>query len=162
MSTSFSSTGIYVIAGGGIKLTGGGTISSVQGMSGVPAPVMFFNTDNPATGSGQSDMDFTATGDLKLRAIDSGPFRGILAWNDGDGSNPAAQISLGGQTTLDISGTIYNPGGLVKMEGGSGVGSSTAAIQIIAWQFDVGGNSTLDMPYDPNLLYQFSVKGLVK
>jgi hypothetical protein len=154
--------GIYVIAGGGIRLTGGGTISSVQGMSGVPAPVMFFNTDNPATGTGQSDMDFTATGDLKLRAIDSGPFRGILAWNDGNGSNPTAQISLGGQTTLDISGTIYNPGGLVKMEGGSGVGSSIAAIQIIAWQFDVGGNSTLDMPYDPNLLYQFPVKGLVK
>ena len=156
--------GIYVIAGGGIKLTGGGSIQSVTGMSGIPAPVMFYNTDNPATGTGQSDLDFTATGALRLRAIDTGPYKGILIWNDGKGSNPDAGISLGGQTTLDIAGTIYSPKGLVKMEGGSGVGgaTNTASIQIIAWQFDVGGNSNLDMPYDPNQLYQFPEKGLVR
>ena len=48
----------------------------------------------------------------------------------------------------------------MKLEGGSGVGS-TAAVQIIAWQFDVGGNANLDMPYDPTQLYQFPSKGLV-
>jgi hypothetical protein len=154
--------GIYVFAGGGVKVTAGGTITSVNGGSGTPAPVMFYNTDNPVTGTGQADMDFTATGDLLLRAIDSGPFRGILIWNDGEGSDPSSEISLGGQATLDIAGTVYNPQGLVKMEGGSGVGTNSAAIQIIAWQFDIGGNATLDMPYDPNQLYQFPVKGLVR
>jgi hypothetical protein len=50
------------------------------------------------------------------------------------------------------------------MEGGSGVAGATnsASVQIIAWQFDVGGNSTLDMPYDPSQLYQFPEKGLVR
>ena len=152
--------GIYVIAGGGVRLNAGGSITSVQGGLGVAAPVMFFNTDNPVTHTGQGNLDFTATSTLKLRAIASGPYRGILLWNDGMGSNPTAQVTLGGQVSLDIAGTVYNPKGLVTMEGGSGVGS-TAAVQIIAWQVDVGGNANLDMPYDPNQLYRFESKGLV-
>jgi hypothetical protein len=154
--------GMYIFAGGGVKLNAGGSITSVQGAGGTPAPVMFFNTDDPSTHSGQASVDFTATSTLTLRPIASGPYRNILIWNDGAGSNPTAQISLGGQTTLDIAGTVYNPEGLVKLEGGSGVGSAnTAAIQIIAWQWDVGGNANLDMPYDPNQLYQIPQKGLV-
>ena len=154
--------GMYVFAGGGVKLNAGGSITSVQGSGGTPAAVLFFNTDDPGTGSGQADVDFTATSTLVLRPIASGPYRNILIWNDGSGSNPTARIALGGQTTLDIAGTIYNPKGLVTLEGGSGVGSAnTAAIQIIAWQWDIGGNSTLDMPYDPGQLYQIPQKGLV-
>ncbi|HET7026894.1 MAG TPA: pilus assembly protein TadG-related protein [Candidatus Limnocylindrales bacterium] len=156
--------GLYIMAGGGVKLNAGGSITSVQGGSGGPAPVMFFNTDDPKTGSGQSDIDFTATSTLSLRPIATGPYTNILMWNDGNGSNPAARITLGGQTVLDIAGTIYSPKGLVTLEGGSGVGGSPtnrAAIQIIAWQWDVGGNATLDMPYDPNQLYQIPQKGLV-
>lgn len=155
------SPGVYIIAGGGIKLNAGGSITSVQGGAGAPAPVLFFNTDNPATGTGQSNIDFSAQSTLKLRAIDSGPYKGILMWNNGLGSNPTSEISLGGQTNLDIAGTIYNPEGHVKMEGGSGVGS-TAAVQIIANTFDVGGGANLDMPYDPNGLYSFERKGLVR
>ncbi len=154
--------GMYIFAGGGVKLNAGGSITSVEGAGGTPAPVMFFNTDDPSTGSGQANIDFTATSTLILRPIASGPYRNILMWNDGSGSNPTARISLGGQTTLDIAGTIYNPEGLVTLEGGSGVGSAnTAAIQIIAWQWDVGGNGALDMPYDPDQLYQIPQKGLV-
>ena len=153
--------GIYVIAGGGVTLSAGGSITSVQGGTGGPAPVMIFNTDNPVTHTGQDKLDFTAQSTLKLHAIDSGPYQGILVWNDGAGSNPTAIVTLGGQTNLDLTGTIYSPKGLVTLEGGSGVGS-TASVQVIAWQFDVGGNSTLDMPYDPSQLYQFPVKGLVR
>ena len=154
--------GMYIFAGGGVKWTGG-SITSVQGVGGIPAPVMFFNTDDPSTQSGQEDIDFNAVDTLTLRPIASGPYRNILIWNDGTGSNPGAEISLGGQATLDIAGTIYNPGGLVRLEGGSGTGSAnTAAIQIIAWQWDIGGNASLDMPYDPNGLYQIPQKGLVR
>jgi Putative Flp pilus-assembly TadE/G-like len=152
--------GIYIIAGGGVKLNAGGSITDVQGASGTPAPVMIFNTDNPVTHTGQASLDFTAQATLKLHGLASGPYRGIVVWNDGNGSNPTAAITLGGQTSLDLAGTVYSPKGLVTMEGGSGVGS-TAAVQIIAWQFDVGGGSNLDMPYDPNQLYRFDEKGLV-
>lgn len=154
--------GMYVFAGGGVKWTGG-SITSVRGVDGAPAPVMFFNTDDPSIGTGQGNVDFNAVNTLTLRPIASGPYRNILIWNDGAGSNPGATISLGGQATLDIAGTIYNPKGPVKLEGGSGVGSAnTAAIQIIAWQWDVGGSSALDMPYDPDGLYQIPQKGLVR
>jgi len=151
--------GIYFIAGGGIKLNAGGSITSAQGAAG-PAPVLIVNTDNPVTHTGQSNVDFTATSTLKLAALDTGPYKGILVWNDRSGSNPSASVTLGGQTSFDISGTIYSPKSLVTLEGGSGVGS-TASVQVIAWQFDVGGNATLDMPYDPADLYQFPAKGLV-
>ena len=155
--------GMYIIAGGGVKLNAGGSITSVQGGSGAPAPVMFYNTDSPTCASGgpcQADVDFQASAELKLHAIGSGPYKGILIWNDGKGSNPTSQIFLGGQIQLDVAGTIYSPKGFVKIDGGSGVGSS-AAIQVIAWQFDVGGNSVLDMPYDPAALYHIDYKGLV-
>jgi hypothetical protein len=152
--------GVYIIAGGGIKLTNTGSITSVQGGTGGPAPVLIFNTDNPSTGTGQADIDFTANATLKLAAIADGPYKGIVVWNDGKGSNPGARIDLTGQSSVDISGTIYSPKGFVKMEGGSGAGS-TASVQIIAWQMDIGGGANLDMPYDPSKLYQFDQKGLV-
>ena len=152
--------GIYVIAGGGITLNAGGSITSVQSSGGVPAPVLVYNTDNPVTHTGWAKLDFTATSTLKLRAIDSGPYRGILIWNAGAGPTPGPAVTLGGQTTLDLAGTVYSPTAPVTLEGGSGAGSS-AAVQVIAWQIDVGGGSILDMPYDPNLLYRFPQKGLV-
>jgi len=155
--------GIYIMAGGGIQ-NSGGSITSVQGGTGAPAPVLIYNTDNPVTHTGQAAIDLQADSTLLLHAIDSGPYKGILLWNDGKGSNPSAVVSLGGQSNLDVAGTIYSPKGLVNMEGGSGVAGSTntASIQIIAWHFDVGGNGNLDMPYDPSQLYQFPAKGLVR
>jgi Flp pilus assembly protein TadG len=153
--------GVYILAGGGIKLTSGGSITSVQGGTGDPAPVLIYNTDNPATGTGQDNIDFNASATLKLRAIETGPYRGIVVWNDGKGSNPGAIIDLKGQSSLDISGTIYSPKGFVNLEGG-GSGTSTAAVQIISWTWDVGGNADLNMPYDPSKLYRFSQKGLVR
>lgn len=156
--------GIYIMAGGGVSLQAGGTITSVQGGSGAPASVMIFNTDNPVTHSGQDKLDFTGTGALLLRPIATGPYRGILIWNDGNGSEPTALVTLGGQASLDVAGTIYSPKGKVTLEGGSTVGTgavNNAAVQVIAWQFKVGGNTNLDMPYDPSQLYRFDMKGLV-
>jgi hypothetical protein len=152
--------GIYVLAGGGISLAANASITSVQGGMGSPAPVLIFNTDNPVTHTGQANIDFNANQTLSLAALDSGPYKGIVVWNDGKGSNPTATIDLEGQASLNISGTIYSPKGNVKMSGGSS-GGSTASVQIIAWTVDVGGNSNLDMPYDPTKLYQFNEKGLV-
>jgi hypothetical protein len=152
--------GVYIIAGGGITLAPDASISSVQGGSGAPAPVLIFNTDNPATHTGQASIDFQAKETLILAGMDSGPYKGIVVWNDGAGSNPTAMIDLEGQAHLDISGTIYSPKGNITMLGGTS-GTSTASVQIIAWTIDVGGNAALDMPYDPSKLYQFNQKGLV-
>ena len=159
--------GIYIIAGGGIRLNAGGSIESVDTVTGAIAPILIFSTDNPSAscpsgGSGcQGPLDFTAQSTLKVRGIDSGPYEGILIWQDGSASNPTAQVSVGGQSTLNIAGTIYAPKAQVKLTGGS-TGTGLAAVQIISWEFDIGGGAALAMPYDPRELYQFEQKGLVR
>ena len=109
--------GVYIIAGGGIKLSNQGAITSVQGGAGAPAPVLIYNTDDPSTHAGQANIDFNAQVTLKLHAIETGPYRGILVWNDGNGSDPQATIDLEGQSSVDVSGTIYSPKGFVKIGG---------------------------------------------
>jgi hypothetical protein len=159
--------GIYIMAGGGITLQAGGSIDSVDSVTGLAAPVLFFSTDNPSatcpsgTSGCQGRLDFTATSTLKVRGIDNGPWKGILMWQDGDGSNPDELVSLGGQANIEIAGTIYAPKAEVNITGGP-TASGIASIQIIAWQFDIGGGGILNMPYDPRELYQFEQKGLVR
>ncbi len=167
--------GIYIIAGGGVSVGASGTITSVSGASG-PAPVMIFSTDDPMyvaacrAGSGagnqcQDNLNFTASSDLLLRGMTTGPYKGILMWQDGDGSGvtagPKLDINLSGQTSLNLSGTIYNPRGVVTVDGG-GIADGYAAVQIISWRWKITGGGTIHMPYDPNLLYQFTYKGLVR
>jgi hypothetical protein len=168
--------GIYVIAGGGITLGSSGTISSVELSTGVPAPVMIFSTDDPMyaadckSGGGtasqcQDKLDFSANSDLLLHGLTSGPYKGILMWQDGNGSGvtagPKLDINLSGQTSISLTGTIYNPRGVVTLSGGS-IASGFASVQIISWRWKIDGSGTLHMPYDPNELYQFNSKGLVR
>jgi hypothetical protein len=154
--------GMYIIAGNGIKIAGTGAIASVAGGTG-PAPVMIFNTDGPTCPPNpcQDKITFSTQSSIDLSPIASGPYKGILLWNDGNGSNPSAEVDLLGGTDLNIGGTVYSPKGLVKVDGG-GTAAGNAAIQIISWQWDVGGSSGLDMPYDPAGLYHFDSKGLVR
>jgi hypothetical protein len=165
------------MAGGGVSLQAGGNIASVTDVSGNLAPIMIFSTDNPQAGCPggasyqcQGSIDFTATSTLKVRGLNESPcppvsttgcpYNGLLIWQDGSGSNPSKPVTLGGQTDLTISGTIYAPKALVTLTGGSS-GSGLAAVQIIAWQWSVGGGAGLSMPYDPSKLYHPKDKGLV-
>ena len=176
--------GIYIIAGGGIKATAGASIQSVTDLTGNPSRVFIFNTDNPyyaavcRAGGGaehqcQRSVDLTADSDLRLKGLSQTapcpdysaspicPWAGLLLWQDGAGSNPTAPVTLGGQTNLEISGTIYAPKAKVSLAGGSS-GTGLASVQVISWQWDVSGGAGLLMPYDPGELYQFQQKGLVE
>jgi hypothetical protein len=167
--------GIYVIAGGGISIGATGTISSVSGATG-PAPVLIFSTDDPLyaatckSGGGtptqcQDKLSFNADTDLLLHGMDTGPYKGLLIWQDGKGSGATGgsdlDVNLGGQTSLSLTGTIYNPRGVVTLDGGS-IASGYASVQIISWNWKIAGSGTLHMPYDPNELYHFDQKGLVR
>ena len=136
---------------------------------------MIFSTDDPAyatpchlhSGTNaecQGAIDLEAQATLDLTALTSGPYRGLLLWQDGNGSctGPTANcsVTIGGQTTMSISGTIYAPKVQVTLVGGGSVGG-TAAVQIISWQWMIGGGSNLTMPYDPGQLYHLEQRGLV-
>lgn len=182
--------GIYIIAGGGITVNAqnGSLFESVAGPTGTPddARVLIFSTDNPnpACGGGsycrQQDITFSANTSLDLKGLDSSPcppisstgcpYAGLLFWQDAKASNPSPQITITAGASMSISGTIYDPKGLVNLTGSSStsgctVGAATqncASVQIISWQFNIDGGSGLLIPYDPNGLYHLPQKGLVK
>jgi hypothetical protein len=177
--------GIYIIAGGGISITASGSLESVSALGG-PAPVLLFNTDNPrflcpgsSTGC-QQNLDLTAQGKLRLAGLLGNqpcppvtttggcPFGGMVIWYDGDGSQAYnGQVDISGGTTLFISGTIYAPKAFVDIEGNSGTNCGTgtetqkASVQLISWDWKIGGTGDLCMPYDPAKLYKLSLQGLV-
>ena len=161
--------GIYIIAGGGIKVTGSATVSSIGADPTTdPARVLIFSTDNTVDTTctpglarcTQGSISLAGQASLKVWGLDSGPWKGLLLWQDGQGSNPSAPISLTGDGAMDIAGTIYAPLADVKL---AGTGSSVArfAVQIISWTWDVGGGADIFMPYDPSQLYHITQRGLV-
>lgn len=172
--------GIYIIAGGGIRVNTGG-IESVSGDPTVDARVMIFSTDNPTLcpsdpAACQGPIRMQANSSFAARGINQNtcdaqpitcPYRGILLWQDGRGTNPDAEVRLGGQNSSVVSGTIYAPKADVILNGGSsgtGCGGTSAAcltVQIIAWHFEITGGGHITMPYDPAALWQFPHRGLV-
>lgn len=161
--------GIYYIAGGGITLSGtNGTLEAVSGDPTVEARIMIFNTDNRQTTcaglnsfQSQGPLSFSANSTFEAKAMSTGPYKGILLWQDGKGCNPDAPVSLGGNGNVVIAGTIYAPNATVTMNGGA-TGTGSASVQIISNQWVLSGGANLTMPYDPRELYQFEQKGLVK
>ena len=161
--------GIYIIAGGGIKLSGtNGSLEAVSGDPTVDARVMIFSTDNPQgtcaslnSFQAQGPLSFSANSSFHAKALATGPYKGILLWQDGNGCQPDSPVTLGGNGDVLIAGTIYAPKASVTLNGGA-TGTGSASIQIISWQWKLTGGATLTMPYDPRELYQFGMKGLVR
>jgi hypothetical protein len=174
--------GMYILAGGGIQLSGTSEITSVDNATGSAARVTIFSTDGPGCPSigvqCQGAITFTANQSFKARATNSTtcaasvpnicPWKGILLWQDGSASHPDAPIKLGGTASSVLSGTIYAPKADVYINGGSGTTGCSAtatasclSIQIISWTWKIDGNATVDMPYDPNELFHVSQRGLV-
>jgi hypothetical protein len=161
--------GIYIIAGGGIRVSGSATVSSIGAdPTSDPARVLIFNTDNTTDTTCTPDqvrcvqgpINLSGQSSLKVWGLDSGPWKGLLIWQDGQGSNPDAPITLVGQGDMNIAGTIYAPQAHVNLEG-NGSSTATLAVQVISWTWDVGGNGNLYMPYDPSQLYHITQRGLV-
>jgi hypothetical protein len=161
--------GIYIVAGGGVTASGSATISSIGAdPTSDPARVLIYSTDNttdPSCHSGlarcvQGSVSLSGQSSLKIWGLDSGPYKGLLIWQDGRGSAPDAPVSLTGNGAMNIAGTIYAPKADVKLAG-NGAGTGVAAVQIISWTWEVVGNGDLYMPYDPNQLYRILQRGLV-
>lgn len=180
--------GMYILAGGGIKLSGSSSIEAVTGgvdSNGNPivAHITIFSTDGPnwqtITAQRQGAITFTAKQAFQAKATDETtcaivtpnacPWKGILLWQDGEGSNPTASVKLGGQASTILSGTIYAPKADVQIDGGNSTTgcsdptqlSSCLAIQVISWTWTISGGAVVDMPYDPAGLYQLDQRGLV-
>jgi hypothetical protein len=176
-------SGMYILAGGGISLAGSSSIDSPDSVAG-SGRITIFSTDGncPAIGGQcQGNITFTATQAFTAKATDSVTcaasipticdLKGILLWQDGtvDAYPAISKITLGGQASTTLTGTIYAPRGDVSINGGQNTTGCTGpittqsclSIQIIAWTWKIDGNAIVDMPYDPSQLYQLEQQGLV-
>jgi len=180
--------GLYILAGGGIRLSG--TSSSIEAVTDstgtIEARITIFSTDGPGcpaiAAQCQGAITFTANQAFKAKATNTAscqaiiaaggpntcPWRGILLWQDGtETSNPTAAVTLGGQASTIMAGTIYAPLAEVDINGGQdtqgcwGTPPSCLSIQIISYRWKIDGNAYVDMPYDPSELYQLDMRGLV-
>lgn len=180
----FLEPGMYILAGGGIRLQGTeATIEAVTSPAVADARITIFSTDGPGCPSipaqCQGEIRFQATQAFRAKALNAAtcglvspaacPWKGILVWQDGTASNPDAVVHLGGQSSTILAGTIYAPLAQVEVSGGSNTtgcsgGASTAgclAIQIISYRWKITGSGLVEMPYDPGELYQLEQRGLV-
>ncbi|MBA2632356.1 MAG: hypothetical protein H0U86_05070 [Chloroflexi bacterium] len=179
----FLEPGMYILAGGGISLSG--TSASIEGVTSptvAEARLMIFSTDGPGCPSigaqCQGEIRFQSSQAFKARALNAAtcgvvspqacPWKGILLWQDGSASGASLSVHLGGQSSSILAGTIYAPKAQVEVSGGAAgtgcSGTTTAsclAIQIISYRWKITGNGQVDMPYDPSELYQLPSRGLV-
>jgi hypothetical protein len=178
--------GIYIIAGGGISTTQGTIDSTPAAIGGGPDPsadparILIYGTDNltdPACAASialardgqpgwlarcvQGQIKISGQAGLRIWGLDSGPWKGLLLWQDRRSSNPTAPVDLTGQGVLDLAGSIYAPKADVKITGNGNAFGTRLAVQIISWTWDIGGNGNLYMPYDPANLYHITQQGLV-
>jgi Flp pilus assembly protein TadG len=180
--------GMYILAGGGIRAQSGAVIQSVESGTGIPPRVTIFSTDGPGCAAGvtaqcQDAITFAASAAFIAKATNTDsctaiiaaggpngcPWRGILLWQDGTASHPDKSVTLGGQTSTILSGTIYAPLANVAVNGGNSTTGcngpietqSCLSIQIVSYTWKIDGDAEVDMPYDPKELFQLPQRGLV-
>jgi hypothetical protein len=123
--------GVYIIAGGGLKVNAGTTI---QGTG-----VTIYNTAGtqpygPITLNGGSTIN--------LSAPTSGTYAGILFF--ADRSMPPVVNLINGNNSSNIVGALYFPNSIL---GFSGNNSSTAYTEIVADTLSIIGNATINNDY---------------
>ena len=69
-------------------------------------------------------------------------------------------MKLTGNSNMGLHGTIYLPKADFEFEG-NGAGDILNA-QVICWTFDVGGNGSVDITYNPDDAIQLAGIGLVQ
>jgi Putative Flp pilus-assembly TadE/G-like len=181
--TVYMDPGIYWIGGGGVQVRGPGStpnsavlISKATGDDAGLTPsggVLIYNTQDPdptiaaacATtpgGPGCYGPIFLNGGasTLGLTPYQSAPYQNMVIFMDRAAPLSALIDLNGGSSNLSISGTIYAPHTILKMNGGA---SDTISAQLIVWNFQLNGNgSSLTVNYNPANLFKLSGTGLVQ
>jgi hypothetical protein len=129
-------SGTYVMAGGGFKISGSGTITGDS--------MTLYNTYDPQQPSGAGacgSIDIGGSAVVKISAPTSGEYKSIGIWQDNACTN---EISIaGGQG--GATGVIYAPSARVKFVGSGNLGS----IQAIADSFNIAGTGDLVVNFVP-------------
>lgn len=126
--------GVYILNGGGIKASGGDTITGTG--------ITFYNT--AVNGQKYSDIQLTGGVQLNLSAPTSGTYEGILFFQDRAYSGSSQGNVISGTSGSSIDGVLYFPNGSVTFTGNS---SQNGYTNIVAQTITFSGNNTLKNDY---------------
>jgi hypothetical protein len=136
--------GTYVLAGGGFKVGGSGTIKGDG--------VTFYNTYDPQKNTGDGAcgaITIAGTANTTFTAPTSGTYKNIGIWQDKACTNEMSIAGGQGGTT----GVIYAPTATVKFVGSGALGS----IQVVADSFNIAGTGDLTVNFIPFIDIPLSV-----
>ena len=136
--------GIYYMDGGGFSFSGQGNL--------IAPGVMIFS----APTSSSHKIDISGTGSIYLSPPTSGLYKGLTLFQDRESAN---DLSVSGGGEMDITGTFYAAGALMKVSGG---GDSKVGSQYISRFLTIAGNGGLTIDYDPDQAIPRRILGLVE
>lgn len=95
-----------------------------------------------------STITFTGNGGFSLHAKTTGPYAGLVLWQACDISSI---ITLTGNASSEISGTVYAPDALVKLSGSAFWDTPSS---IISKYTELAGSADLTVDYNRNVAYK--------
>jgi putative Flp pilus-assembly TadE/G-like protein len=163
--------GIYWLGGGGLSVSGNGSIFTIADPSGANANislavwgggVMFYNTTLPTIAGGAWSLNSNGA-TMKLKDLDlpltdpNSIYNHIVLFQD---RTVTTSVTLNGSSsTTVVEGIIYVPGGQVKLNGNGG---TLTVDQVIADTFDINGNGgTINVLRNTGVDAIISAAGLV-
>ena len=126
--------GIYYISGG-LTMTGTSVLKMDPSTKG---GVMIYNAPN---GTSQNQSINISGGKITLDPLTTGPYAGIIMWQDRTSS---VSMSIQGQGGSTIKGTFYAANALLSV---TGQGTNTIGSQYISRTLSLSGGGTVNIDY---------------
>ena len=145
-----SAGGVYYIDGGGFKSTGA-TITMDPLTTG---GVMIYNKPASSATSEQINIVGNSAGVVTLSPLTSGPYTGMMFWQDRTSSVP---VSISGNGSFTVKGTFYAAGALLQVTGNGGTYTgddglahtgSQIGSQYVSDDLSIAGNGNVYIKYN--------------
>jgi hypothetical protein len=121
--------GIYILDGGGLSITGSGSVTG--------SGIMFYNTFDSTHAF--KPIDITGSGSVTLSAPASGPYQGMLFFEDRNAPS-GGMDSITGSSNLNLEGNLYFRNSTLDI---TGSGASTD-VMIVANELVITGSGTFN------------------
>lgn len=137
-ANSDGSPGIYYLQGpNGLQISSSANVTTAAGETG---GIMIYND----WGSSTDAINLTTFGVVSLTPPTSGPYRGICLFQKrGTSASPAPPMTLDGNGTFNLTGTIYASHAVVNLSGGSS--TNVFGGQIIADKLNINGAASVNI-----------------
>jgi len=132
--------GIYYIDGGGFNSTGASITMDPLTSGGV----MIYNHATSNANNQGVQITGSSLGTVNVTALTSGPYAGILIWQD---RTSTANMNIAGQGVFTLKGTFYTADSLLTV---SGNGLTTVGSQYISKTLNISGSGGVNIDYTPD------------